>query len=172
MFYNEHSMRNFNCILFFLFFISLNTFSQESSLKKDFKLDVLEKVPIYPGCKGSNEELHECFSKSFKNFFSRKFDSYLPNSLGLPSGRKNIIINFKINNKGLSDSIKVYAPHLKIEKEIIRVIKKLPKMIPGEQNGKIVGVKYSIPITIFIDESKKERREKRIEKRKARKNKN
>ncbi|TDA93225.1 energy transducer TonB, partial [Halomonas marinisediminis] len=38
----------------------------------------------------------------------------------------------------------------RLEKEAIRVVKSLPKMIPAKQRGVPVGVKYTLPITLEV----------------------
>ena len=111
-----------------------------------------ESIPIFPGCDNSKEikEAQKCFSIGVQKHFARKFNTSLPNRLGLSSGRKKVLIAFKINKDGDVTDIKVKAPHKKIKKEVIRVIKKLPKMNPGVQNGKKIDVKYSIPFTLIV----------------------
>ncbi|WP_457610622.1 energy transducer TonB, partial [Lutibacter sp.] len=41
--------------------------------------------------------------------------------------------------------------HKRLQAEAIRVIKLLPKMIPGKQRGRPVGVKYSLPIAFKVE---------------------
>lgn len=53
-------------------------------------------------------------------------------------------------------NIKSRAPHPKIEEEVIRVMKLLPKVIPGEEDGKVVTVAYIIPFTMFVEKTNKE----------------
>ena len=43
------------------------------------------------------------------------------------------------------------APHKRLQQEAIRVVKLLPKMIPGKQRGRPVGVKYSLPIAFKVE---------------------
>ena len=81
----------------------------------------------------------------------RKFDAELPNELGLSSGKKRVFIGFRIDEKGNVTEIKAKAPHPKIKSEVISVMKKLPKMKPGRQRGKPVGVKYNIPFTLIVE---------------------
>jgi protein TonB len=38
-----------------------------------------------------------------------------------------------------------------LQKEATRIIKKLPKMKPGKQRGKAVGVKYTLPMRIDVE---------------------
>jgi protein TonB len=83
--------------------------------------------------------------------FARKFNSDLPNDLGMTPGKKRIIMLFKINKVGDIVDIRAKAPHPKLQKEAIRIVKLLPKMKPGRQRGKAVGVKYALPMTIEVE---------------------
>ena len=47
--------------------------------------------------------------------------------------------------------IRAKAPHPKLQKEAIRIVKLLPKMKPGRQRGKAVGVKYTLPMRIEVE---------------------
>ncbi|MBL4723919.1 MAG: energy transducer TonB, partial [Lutibacter sp.] len=53
--------------------------------------------------------------------------------------------------KGNIVNIEARAPHKKLKEEAIRVVKLLPKMMPGRQRGKPVGVKYGLPIVFKVD---------------------
>ena len=112
-----------------------------------------EKIPIFPGCKNSKsiKEAKSCFSRGVQKHFVRKFDADLPKKLNLSKGKKRIFIGFKIGKSGDIIDIMVRAPHEEIKEEVIRVMKKLPKVKPGLQGGKLVNVKYSIPFTIIVD---------------------
>ena len=112
---------------------------------------IIENVPVFPCCTGNNEELKACFSKMVQKHFSRKFDAELPNELGLSPGKKRVFIGFKIDRQGNIVNIQARAPHTKIKSEVVSVMKKLPKMKPGRQRGKPVGVKYSIPFTLIVE---------------------
>ena len=118
---------------------------------EDVSFMIIEDVPVFPGCKGSKSELKACFSKKVQKHFSRKFNTDLPNELGLSSGRKRVFIGFKIDKQGNVVNINARAPHPKIKSEVIKVMKQLPKMKPGRQRGKPVGVKYSIPFTLLVE---------------------
>lgn len=51
--------------------------------------------------------------------------------------------------KGVMKNLKIQrsAGNKSLDKEALRVVKKMPNWIPGKQNGKVVDVKYNIPIT-------------------------
>ena len=118
---------------------------------EDVSFMIIEDVPVFPGCKGDKTALKSCFSKMVQKHFSRKFDADLPNELGLDAGRKKVFIGFKIDRNGNVVNIQARAPHPKIKKEVVKVMKMLPKMKPGRQRGKAVGVKYSIPFTLIVE---------------------
>ena len=56
-----------------------------------------------------------------------------------------------VNTKGEVVDIKARGPHPKLEKEAQRVAKTLPKMKPGIQNHKPVGVTYTLPIVFQVE---------------------
>ncbi len=118
---------------------------------EDVPFTIIEDVPVFPGCKGNKVELKACFNKKMQKHFQRKFDADLPNDLGLSPGKKRIIMLFKIDKFGDIVGIRAKAPHPRLQKEAIRIVKLLPKMKPGRQRGKPVGVKYTLPMRIDVE---------------------
>ena len=118
---------------------------------EDVPFAIIEDIPVFPGCKGSKAALKKCFNLKMQKHFVKKFDSDLPNELGLTSGRKRIIMLFKIDKQGNVTDIRAKAPHPKLQKEAIRIVRLLPKMKPGKQRGKPVGVKYTLPVRIDVE---------------------
>ncbi len=112
---------------------------------------VLEEAPIFPGCEGlEKEESKACFTKQMSKFVNRKFNTSISEGLNL-TGKQRIFTQFTINKNGLVRDIKIRAPHKRLEKEALRVIQKLPEMIPGKQRKKAVPVKYKLPIVFQIE---------------------
>lgn len=124
---------------------------EEEDFLEDVSFMIIEDVPVFPGCKGNKAALKKCFSKMVQKHFSRKFDADLPNELGLDAGKKKVFIGFKIDRTGNVVNVQARAPHPKIKKEVLKVMKMLPRMKPGRQRGKPVGVKYSIPFTLIVE---------------------
>ncbi|WP_343330583.1 M56 family metallopeptidase [Polaribacter staleyi] len=108
----------------------------------------IDKVPTFPGCESGDKD---CFSIMVRKHFTRNFNADLPNQLGLKAGKKRIFIGFKIDKEGNVVDVNVRAPHKDLKEEVIAVMNSLPKMIPGEHEGKRVGVKYSIPVSIIVN---------------------
>ncbi len=125
---------------------------EEEEVVEDVAFVVIENVPIFPGCRGSNSELRACFSDQIAKFVAEKFNIELATDLGLtPGSIQKIFVVFKIDKNGNITDINARAPHKKLQEEAIRVINLLPKMTPGMQRGKPVGVKYGLPIVFKVE---------------------
>ena len=120
--------------------------------EEDVPFFKIENAPVFPGCTGSQEEIKKCFSSSINKFVAKKFDTELAQELGLSPGRQRISVAFTVDKNGLISDFKVRAPHKRLEKEAKRVVKLLPKMTPGKQRGKAVGVKFNLPIVFEIND--------------------
>lgn len=123
----------------------------DDDIVEDVPFKVIENAPVFPGCQGDEETLKSCFNKKMQRHFAKKFDSDLPNELGLSPGKKRMIMLFKIDKSGDIIDIRIKAPHPKLQLEAERIIKLLPKMKPGMQRGKAVGVKYTLPMRIDVE---------------------
>lgn len=117
---------------------------------EDVPFAIIEEVPVFPGCTGTKAQKRACLNKKMKKHVTRNFDGELAQELGL-SGKQRIFVMFKIDKNGSITGIKARAPHPRLKKEAIRVVKKLPKMKPGRQRGKPVGVKYALPIMFSVE---------------------
>ena len=63
-----------------------------------------------------------------------------------------VYMRFVIERDGSITNIEVLKSlDRNLEKEAIRIINKLPKMIPGKQRGRPVRVPFSIPITFRLN---------------------
>ena len=144
-------MKNKFTLLLFLF-LSPVIFSQEKkNPTKDVPFSIIEKVPVYPGCTGEdNEILKKCMSKKIGEHIAKKFKTSIAKKLKLKPGIQRINVQFTINKNGDVVNIHAKASHPKLEKEAIRVVKSLPRMEPGMQKGKAVGVFYALPIKFKI----------------------
>jgi protein TonB len=105
---------------------------------------VIEKVPIFPGCKGTNAELKSCFQAKIQEHVLKNFQ-YPETAQDMQISGK-VFVLFAIDKNGYITDIKSRGPDKILEKEAERIIRSLPTMIPGKQRGKPVKVPYSIPI--------------------------
>ena len=125
---------------------------EEEIVEEDVPFIIIEEVPIFPGCTGNREQLRACFSKEISRFVQKKFDPNIASDIGLPQGSiQKIYVVFRIDSNGKIADIKARAPHKKLQLEAEKIIKSLPKMIPGKQRGKPVGVSYGLPIVFKIE---------------------
>ena len=128
-----------------------NPFFQDVVQFAEIPFGVIEQVPVYPGCEsGSNVEQKKCMAQKISELVNTNFNVKLANELKL-SGKQKIYVSFKIDNQGNVTNIRSRAPHPELEKEAARVVKMLPKMTPGMQDGKAVNVPYSLPIIFKIN---------------------
>jgi len=119
----------------------------------DIPFILIEDAPVYPGCEGiAKIQQKKCFTEHIKKLVNRKFNADLAANLGLTPGKKRIFVMFKIDKMGKVVNIRARAPHKSLEKEAIRVVSLIPKMTPGKQRGRPVGVKYSLPIVFNVQD--------------------
>ena len=123
---------------------------EEEEIAPDVPFAIIEEAPIFPGCTGSKVERKKCFETKIREHVGKLYDINIAQELGLESGKKKVYVMFRINSKGNVADIQVRGPHVRLEKEALRVISKLPKMVPAKQRGRSVGVKYTVPITLLV----------------------
>lgn len=115
---------------------------------------IVEKVPIWPGCKGNtNSVLKKCFQENMNKHVTKNF-KYPEQALELGI-RGKVFVLFMIDSKGHVAGIKTRGPDKILEKEASRIISLLPTMVPGKQRGKSVNVPYSLPINFIFWRIKK-----------------
>lgn len=133
--------------------LNIDSLAVEEELElivEDVPLLFVEDAPVFPGCVGTAVQLKKCLSKNVKKHVNRKFNNSLSQELNLSSGKKKIFVMFKIDKAGMVSDIQIRAPHPSLKKEAERVVKLLPKMKPGMQGGRAVGVRYSLPISFEV----------------------
>ena len=124
---------------------------EEEEVVDDVPFAIIENVPVYPGCKGTNEEKKKCMVDEITKHVNRKYNTGLAGDLGLSPGKKRVYVQFKISKTGEIVDVRARGPHARLEKEAVRVVELLPKMEPGKQRGRPVGVKYTLPITLLVE---------------------
>jgi periplasmic protein TonB len=102
--------------------------------KDDSGFIPIEKQPRYPGG-----------MEAFSNFLSRYLQS--PDNLE-PGEKKVVLVRFKVDVDGtISDIAVVQSAGNIFDREVIRVLKKMPKWEPAEQNGHKVATFFTQPVT-------------------------
>jgi TonB family protein len=63
-----------------------------------------------------------------------------------------VLVNFVINTDGSIDEVKILrSVHPVLNEEAMRVIKEMPKWQPGMKDGKVVRVRFTMPITFSLN---------------------
>ncbi|MBC8753085.1 energy transducer TonB [Kordia sp. YSTF-M3] len=124
---------------------------EEEEIIEDVPFSVIEDAPIFPGCEkyASKKERKKCMSEQVQKHVNKKFNTELASDLDL-EGVQKIFVVFKIDRQGNITDVRSRAPHPRLAKEAEKVIRSLPKMKPGKQRGKPVGVNYTLPIVFKV----------------------
>ena len=106
--------------------------------EEEVVFQVVEKMPQFPG---GQQALFEYLSKNIRY-------PVIAQENGL-QGR--VICKFVVNYDGsIVDIVVVRSVDPSLDKEAVRVIQSMPKWQPGEQRGKAVRVKYTLPVNFRL----------------------
>jgi protein TonB len=95
---------------------------------------VVEQMPEFPG---GMDKLMEYLSKNIK----------YPSIAQENNIQGRVIVEFVVNKDGsIVDPVVLRSVDPYLDKEAIRVVKSMPKWKPGEQRGKPVRVKFTLPV--------------------------
>ena len=105
----------------------------------DEAFDVVEVMPVYPG---GMEGLIKYLSENISYPKDAKEQQI--------SGR--VLITFVIEKDGsVTEVTTVKSVFPSLDEEAVRVVKGMPNWKPGMQKGKVVRVKYTLPISFSLD---------------------
>ena len=100
--------------------------------------DVCEQMPTY---EGGDAALLKYLGENWK----------LPDEYKERGIQGLMVVGFIVEKDGSLTNVKVLrAVDIAIDAEVLRVVKGMPKWIPGRQNGKRVRVRYLLPIHICL----------------------
>ena len=106
---------------------------------------------IYPGCaSGSVDEIRACSKEKFVAFLRKEFKDELAYELALDPGDHEIRSLVKIDKTGKCSVLKIQAPHYALEKEMTRVLDKVPQLTPATKGGEAVDVTFVLPLNFKI----------------------
>ena len=112
---------------------------------------VIDKVPTYPGCEDLGvEETKKCFIQKISAFVGDNFELKNLKDTAI-FGKQKIMATFVINREGVVVVKGIKADHPELQAEALRTLNLLPKMIPGEHQGKKVAVQYGLPIVFVVE---------------------
>ena len=123
---------------------------EEEVVEEEEIFSIVEKMPAFPGCEGlRGEELSACTGN--------KVIQHVQGSITYPSIAKDagiqgtVFVYYEINSKGEVQNVDVVrGVHSSLDKIAKQAVEGLPKHTPGEQRGKPVTVRYTIPVRFVI----------------------
>lgn len=153
----QYELNDTNSIGFYKISKAKNEIKHESRELLDYyKNDSIKRQKVdfaatHKACKNIKKEKVriKCTSQKIQKYVSKNFNVKVARNIGLSAGKKNIFVMFVIDKNGKIQHVDARAPHPALEKEAIRVVNSLPKMIPAIYNKKTVDVKYALPITFY-----------------------
>ncbi|MEE9364173.1 MAG: M56 family metallopeptidase [Cellulophaga sp.] len=107
----------------------------------------VDNAPIYPGCENA-EDKKECFKGAINKLVRKNF--YYPKVAQEKGIQGRVNTMFIIEKDGSISNLSFRGPDASLEKVAMDIMSKLPKMKPGEHNGKKVRVPFSMPITFKL----------------------
>ena len=156
-------------LILLLLFIPLVSFGQKENVKneKDEYLELIKKLdkdnnglideeieeylsnydePMFRSCKNVfKSQRRECFQNKMTKHIRKHF--YYPKYAFNRGIQGRVFVQFIIEKDGSISEIKTNGIDKSLEKAALKIIKKLPKLIPAKYKGKPVREPVSIPIT-------------------------
>ncbi len=117
-------------------------------------LEKADRPPVFPGCElfTDSEALLRCFDAQLGSFLGENLN-YPPDARA-KNEQGTVYLEVIIDSSGHIVDIRNTKPenriHPSLEKEAIRVMRKLPVMKPAVHEGKPVAVKYAIPLSFKL----------------------
>ena len=126
-------------LLFIFLFCTLSVSAQSNTTSRTERLfDVVEEMPMFPG---GNAALMDFLANNIK----------YPQVAEENGIQGRVVLTFTVEPDGSLTEVKVVrGVDIALDKEAIRVVKSMPKWIPGKVGGQPVAVKYTLPITFHL----------------------
>ena len=133
-------------MLFILALIALPLFVQKGTAQETptdtTVYIVVDKMPEYPG--GVDKILKDIRTCT-ANYWKKKYPNRRP--IVHEDGISKVIVSLVINENGqVTDPEVLRRVDKDLDKEAIRIIKSMPRWIPGEHKGKKVKVRFTLPV--------------------------
>jgi len=128
-----------------------NLYLDKEKVIEKVPFDHVEEIPLFEACK-------KVSLLSQKKCFKKEINKHILNNLKYPeeAHRKSIqgrvLVQFVIDKDGKTTDLNIRTPYQGelLREEAKRIISTLPNFIPGKHHGKVVKVKYGVPISFKI----------------------
>lgn len=124
----------------------------------DSLIQSVDQMPSWVQCSSEDEKYarYKCSEAKLYTFLSE-------NIIYPPSARKQklqgmVVVSFVIENDGSTSSFKIIKDIGGVcGDEVIRILKKLPKLTPAIKNGVPVRIEYVLPVNFTLSKKKKKK---------------
>lgn len=100
--------------------------------------DFVQQMPQFPG---GNEELLKFLGTNIK----------YPSIAAENGVEGTVVVRFTVMSDGSISNVNVLSgPDSSLNNEAVRVVKTMPRWIPGKQNGRAVNVNYTVPVRFVL----------------------
>ena len=127
--------------------------SNEVVIKDFLRFDQVTKAPAFITCHAgnSNEAREECNKETIVGVILENL--VYPFDAAAEGIEGKVWVRFIIDKEGYVTNVTTKGPSngVLLEKEAERLVKLLPKFLPGRNNGNYVSVEYFMPIEFHID---------------------
>lgn len=122
-----------------------NQDKKDSIQKTDTTLGIINAMEVMPYFPGGDKKLYKFISTNMQ-YPQKAINEKI-------EGR--VICGFIVNKDGSVSDVEVLrSVHPLLDAEALRIIKLLPKWIPGMQSGKPVRVRYTLPVPFILPKGK------------------
>lgn len=119
---------------------------------KSISMAMADHAPIFPGCEDQNKKmLVNCSTENIDHFITEYIDYRSLAQAGIPPGPQSFFVKFQINEQGGVQNIEVKTPLEDVKREVIKVVKLMPRMGPGIYKSRTAIVDYSTSLTIEVE---------------------
>lgn len=126
--------------------------NKEVFIKDYFRFDWVSKTPLFITCNNTSDDIKEECSKETISGIIIENLTY-PSEAIAKGIHGEVWVRFVIDKKGYVTDVTAKGPEngLLLEKEAERLVKLLPKFIPGKHNNEYVNVEYFMPIAFHLN---------------------
>lgn len=90
--------------------------------------------------------------KAWVQYLQDNLNASVPVKKRAPAGSYTVVVKFIVNTDGRVDSVRAETDHgYGMEKEVIRIIRKAPRWIPAQADGRPVRAYRRQPVTFQIE---------------------